>query len=211
MVLALLEGLVAGYVVEVSFSVKPTGGLTFVAIALLFVGGCAKRHPRTATIVEPPQALAVPSPPPRVILPPQPETQEPAEEEPQPTSPTRPRPRNQGRPATEQKSDVPKTEAAPQSPPPSPEPQPATTEKPNQDLQPADAAGETAIRQQIGRAKQDLNRVNYAGLSADMKAQYDQANRFLTLSEQNLREHNLLFASTLAEKAGQIAELLTRR
>src|SRR6188474_3568595 len=113
MVLALPEGLVAGYVVEVSFSVKPTGGLTFVAITLLLTAGCTKRHPHTATVVEPPQALAVPAPPPRVILPPQPETREPAEEEPQPTSPTRARPRNQGRTATAPKTDVPKTEAAP--------------------------------------------------------------------------------------------------
>jgi protein TonB len=150
----------------------------------------------------------VPAPPPRVILPPQPETPEPIEE-PQPASPARPRPRNQGRPATEPKTDAPKTEAPAQTPPPAPEPQ--QPEKPNQDLQPADAAGEAAIRKQIGRARQDLNRVHYAGLSSDMKAQYDQANRFLTLSEQNLKEHNLLFASTLAEKAGAIAELLTRR
>jgi hypothetical protein len=191
----------------VSFFVKARGNIGSIAVALLLAAGCANRHPRTATIIEPPPALAVPPPPPRVILPPQPETPEPIEE-PQPTSPSRPRPRNQGRPTTETKTDVPKTEAPPQTPPPAPEPAP---EKPNQDLQPADAAGENAIRQQIGRARQDLKRVNYAGLSADMKAQYDQANRFLTLSEQNLKEHNLLFASTLADKAGAIAEMLTRR
>jgi hypothetical protein len=188
--------------------VKSSGGLTVIAMTLLLVAGCAKRHPRTATVIEPPPPLAVPTPPPRVILPPQPEPQEPIEE-PQPASPTRPRPRNQGRPATEPKTDAPKVEAPPQPAPPAPEPQPP--EKPNQDLQPADAAGEAAIRQQIARARQDLNRVNYSGLSADMKAQYDQANRFLALSEQNLKEHNLLFASTLADKAGAIAEILTRR
>ena len=135
---------------------KPSGAIVTVSFALVFAAGCANRHPRTATVIDPPQPLTVPAPPPRVILPPQPE-------------------------------------------------------KPNQDLQPADAAGEAAIRQQIGRARQDLKRVHYAGLSSDMKAQYDQANRFLALSEQNLKEHNLLFASTLAEKAGAIAELLTRR
>jgi hypothetical protein len=188
--------------------VKARGIIGSIAMALLLTAGCANRHPRTATIIDPPQPLAVPAPPPRVILPPQPETPEPIEE-PQPTSPSRPRPRTQGRPTTEPKTDVPKAEAPPQTPPPAPEAQ--APEKPNQDLQPADAAGENAIRQQIGRARQDLNRVHYAGLSADMKAQYDQANRFLTLSEQNLKEHNLLFASTLANKAGAIAEMLTRR
>jgi outer membrane biosynthesis protein TonB len=192
------------------FFVKSSGGLTGVALAMVLAAACANRHPKTATVIEPPQALAVPPPPPRVILPPQPEAPEPVEE-PQPASPTRPRPRNQGRPATtEPKTDAPKAEAPTQpTPPATPEAQPP--EKPNQDLQPADAAGENAIRRQIGRARQDLNRVNYAGLSADMKAQYDQANRFLALSEQNLREHNLLFASTLADKAGAIAEMLTRR
>jgi outer membrane biosynthesis protein TonB len=189
-------------------SLKARGSIGSVALALLLTTGCANRHARTATVIELPQPLAVPAPPPRVILPPQPETPEPVEE-PQPTNPTRPRPRTQGRPTTEPKTDVPKTEAPPQTPPPAPEPQPP--EKPNQDLQPADAAGENAIRQQIGRARQDLKRVNYAGLSADMKTQYDQANRFLALSEQNLKEHNLLLASTLADKAGAIAEMLTRR
>jgi len=191
------------------FSVKTLRGIAAVSLVLLMGVGCASRHPKTATVIEPPPPLAVPTPPPRVILPPQPETPEPVEE-PQPTSATRPRPRNQGRPATEPKTDAPKAEAPAQAAPPAaPEPQPP--EKPNQDLQPADAAGENAIRQQIGRARQDLNRVNYSGLSSDMKAQYDQANRFLALSEQNLKEHNLLFASTLADKAGAIAEMLTRR
>jgi hypothetical protein len=188
--------------------VKSSGAIVTVSFALVFAAGCANRHPRTTTIIDLPPPLTVPAPPPRVILPPQPETPEPIEE-PQPASPARPRPRNQGRPATEPKTDAPKTEAPAQTPPPAPEPQ--QPEKPNQDLQLADAAGEAAIRKQIGRARQDLNRVHYAGLSSDMKAQYDQANRFLTLSEQNLKEHNLLFASTLAEKAGAIAELLTRR
>jgi outer membrane biosynthesis protein TonB len=188
--------------------VKSSGAIGVIVVTLLVTGGCAKRNPRTATVIEPPQPLAVPAPPPRVILPPQPETPEPVEE-PQPTSPARPRPRNHGRPATEPKNDAPKAETPPQTPPPAAEP--PAPEKPNQDLQPADAAGEAAIRRQIGRARQDLNRVNYSSLSSDMKAQYDQANRFLVLSEQNLKEHNLLFASTLADKAGQIAELLTRR
>ena len=189
---------------------KVPAGIGSVAL-LLLLAGCAHRHPKTATVIEPPQPLAVPAPPPRVILPPQPEAQEPVEE-PQPTNASRPRPRNQGRPTTEApKTDTPKAEVPPQaSPTPAPESQPQP-EKPSQDLQPADAAGEAAIRQQIGRARQDLKRVNYAGLSTDMKTQFDQAKRFLDLSEQNLKEHNFLLASTLADKAGAIAELLTRR
>jgi hypothetical protein len=171
----------------------------------LTVAGCAQKRPHIAA-VEPPQALDVPPPPPRVIVPPQPEPLAAVEEQ-QPASPTRPRP-----PRTAPRADA-KNEPRPETT--TPEPRPATPEappeKPNQDLQPVDAAGETAIRQQIGRARQDLNKVDYAALSNDLKTQYDTANRFLTLSEQALKEHNLLFASTLADKAGAIAALLTRR
>jgi outer membrane biosynthesis protein TonB len=173
---------------------------------LILAAGCVHRSPRTATVIEPPQPLAVPPPPPRVILPPEPEAP-PLVEDPQPASPTRPRVRTQPR-NTDVKTEPPKTETPPETHPPTPE---TPAEKPNQDLQPADAAGEAAIRQQIGRARQDLSKVNYTGLSNDMKTQYDQASRFLALSEQNLKEHNLLFASTLADKAGAIAEMLIRR
>ena len=57
----------------------------------------------------------------------------------------------------------------------------------------------------MARATQTLGQVNYAGLSNDMKAQFDTANRFLALAEQALKEGNLLFASTLTDKAGAIA------
>ena len=74
---------------------------------------------------------------------------------------------------------------------------------------PANAAGVAAVRQQMARASQNLGHVNYAGLSNDMKAQYDTANRFLALADQALKEGNLLFASTLVDKAGAIASLIT--
>jgi outer membrane biosynthesis protein TonB len=178
---------------------------TVATVALLVPAlGCAQRHARTAAVIEPPQPLAVPPPPPRVILPPQPDEPPPVED-PQPL-PTRPRTRPQ--PRSDAKTEPPKAETPAETHPQTPD---TPVEKPNQDLQPADAAGEAAIRQQIGRARQDLNKVNYAGLSNDMRAQYDQSNRFLVLAEQNLKEHNLLYASTLADKAGAIAEMLTRR
>jgi hypothetical protein len=53
--------------------------------------------------------------------------------------------------------------------------------------------------------------VNYAGLSNDLKVQYDTAKRFITLGEQALREQNVVFAATLADKAAAIATLLLRR
>ena len=73
------------------------------------------------------------------------------------------------------------------------------------------AASEGTIRQQLIRAATDLNHVDYVALSADAKAQYDTAKRFITLGDQALKEQNLIFAATLADKAGAIATLLLRR
>jgi outer membrane biosynthesis protein TonB len=164
--------------------------------------GCAqKTHAQTRA--EPPATLDVPQPPPRVVVPPQPEAPEVVEET-QPPSPARPRP---ARPAQrpEAKPDPARQDAASEpapvlEPPPTPETKPA---------HPADAAGVAAVRQQMSRASQNLGHVNYAGLSNDMKAQYDTANRFLALADQALKEGNLLFASTLVDKAGAIASLIT--
>ncbi len=154
--------------------------------------------------VEPPPALVVPSPPPRVIVPPQPEP--PAQvEDAQPPSPARSRPQRASAPRQESRPET-KPESAPEAPAPAPE---ATNPAPEKPPTPADAAGVAAVRQQMGRATQNLTQVNYAGLSNDMKTQYDTANRFLALAEQALKEGNLLFASTLADKAGAIAALLT--
>ena len=71
--------------------------------------------------------------------------------------------------------------------------------------------GDGAVRQQLTKAQEDLKRVDYVALSNDLKAQYETAKRFITLGEQALREQNLIFAATLAEKAGAIATLLLRR
>jgi hypothetical protein len=77
-------------------------------------------------------------------------------------------------------------------------------------MQPGDR-GEAAVRQQLGKASEDLQKVNYRVLSNDLKAQYDTARRFITLGEQALKDQNLSFAATLADKAGAIATLLLRR
>ena len=163
--------------------------------------------PKTAHVqarVEPPPALVVPTPPPRVIVPPQPEP--PAQvEDTQPPSPARSRPQRAAAPRQEAKPEA-KPESAPAEATTTPETAPPAPEKPPT---PADAAGVAAVRQQMGRATQNLTQVNYPGLSNDMKTQYDTANRFLALAEQALKEGNLLFASTLADKAGAIAALLT--
>jgi hypothetical protein len=73
------------------------------------------------------------------------------------------------------------------------------------------AATEGTIRQQLTRAARDLNRVDYVGLSADAKAQYDTAKRFMVLADQAIRDHNFVFARTLADKAAVIAGVLSNR
>ena len=170
-----------------------------------FGAGCAEKVVKAEVRAEPPAALDVPQPPPRVIVPPQPDA--PAQvEDTTPPSPARthaPRP-----PRPESKPDTARTDVA-EAPPAAetPQPQPQPGSKPVQ----ADAASVAAVRQQMARATQTLAQVNYAGLSNDMKAQFDTANRFLALAEQALKEGNLLFASTLTDKAGAIASLLTGR
>jgi len=169
-----------------------------------FGAGCAEKVVKAEVRVEPPAALDVPQPPPRVIVPPQPDAPAPVEDT-TPPSPARthspkPTPRPESKPDTA-RTDVAEAPAAAETP------QPAQESKPV----PADAASVAAVRQQMGRATQTLGQVNYAGLSNDMKAQFDTANRFLALAEQALKEGNLLFASTLTDKAGAIASLLTGR
>ena len=177
--------------------------------ALLTVSAaCApKVHPQTR--VEPPPALTVPVPPPRLVVPPQPEPAPLPETESEPPAATHARPARPARPEGSHPEPARQEPAADQSKPPQPETPPAPAA--NTDLQPADAAGASAIRQQMSAASQNLAKVNYATLSPDMRAQYDTASRFLALADQALKERNLLFASTRADKAGAIASLLTGR
>lgn len=167
--------------------------------------GCAEKVVKAETRVEPPAVLEVPLPPARVIVPPQPDL--PAEvEDTTPPSPARahaprPTPRPESKPDTARPDTAAEAPSAPETPPAPSENKPV----------PADAASVAAVRQQMARATQTLAQVNYPGLSNDMKAQFDTANRFLALAEQALKEGNLLFASTLTDKAGAIASLLTGR
>jgi hypothetical protein len=61
----------------------------------------------------------------------------------------------------------------------------------------------------LARASRDLTRVDYARLTVDGRAQYDQSRRFSQQAEQALRDRNVVFAATLADKAATLAaELL---
>ncbi len=184
--------------------------LTFVLLALA-AAGCARTHAKT----EPERpGLEMPTPPPHVVPPPEPEkpaqTPPPEPETPQPR-PTRPRasaPRS-----TEPKVEAPKPEKKPEPPPPTevkPLP-PAPTPTLQPALPTAPTEMERQVREQLSQAARDLARVDYGGLNADGKSQYDTAKRFIEQADQALRDKNLVFAQKLAEKAAGLAAVLLGR
>ena len=108
----------------------------------------------------------------------------------------------------------------PTAKPEAPKPEPARTEPerpmgppPALTLQPVPGAQtktETSIRALMSRTVQDLQRVNYAALDADGRAQFDTARRFLSQAEESLKGGNLAFAGKLADKAATMASVLVR-
>lgn len=79
-------------------------------------------------------------------------------------------------------------------------------------LKPGDAAmSEKAIRDRVASASRDLARIDYRRLSSPRRSQYDQSKRFVEQAEQAIREQNLVFAATLADKAAVLAAELAGR
>lgn len=193
-------------------SVFPAGGRGF-ALAVLTVlvsigaatAGCGKL--RAATQPDLP-ALDTPPPPPRVIEPVQVEVPAtPANQGTEDQSPARqpPRPapaRTEPRPAPPPRADrEPEREGAK-----------AEESRPSRTLQTGDSGSvsERAVRDELARASADLQRIDYRGLSPNLKEQYDVAKRFIQQSEEALKAGNLVYASTLAGKAAEIAGVLPR-
>jgi hypothetical protein len=174
-----------------------------VAIALA-LSGCAKA--RAATVPEGPP-LQVPAPPERVLAPveePAVAAAAPVPETPAVAPPVRPaRP-----PAAEARPAPPPSAAAPPAPPAAAPPAaPRDLRAPS----PANVATERSVRDLLARAARDINQVDYSRLSAEGRTQYEQSKRFSIQAEQALRERNLIFAATLADKAATLAaELLGR-
>ena len=173
-------------------------------------GACAKAQAKAPTKSVPDgPPLAVPAPPARVLAP----VDEPAvadagaaiDTPPDPTpiaAPPRTAPR------------LPQRRAEPERPA---ETAPAAAEGPAEprDLRPTspalDAAAEREVRDTLARAARDLARVDYGRLTADARSQYDQSKRFTQQAEQALRDRNVVFAVTLADKAATLAAGLTGR
>ena len=188
------------------------------ALAAVLAGalsGCAKARAHTEPDLPP---LAVPVPPERSLPPLEGgpiEAAVPAA--PQPPPPARPAPRPRTEPrngdtlarADAAAVDPARAETAADASPPPEEPATAPTLR----LMPGgeSPASEERVRQQISRAQQDLTHVDYKALNADAREQYDTAKRFVAVAEQAIKDRNLIFAQTLADKAATIAAVLLRR
>jgi hypothetical protein len=181
------------------------------AVLLLAAGGCMRAQARVIPELPP---LDVPAPPPRIVeavVPePPPLPAEPQEE--LPVDPPRPRAQT---PA--QRTETPKPEPPRVETPPPPEPPRAAEEskQPQGTLQTSPAGSEVqlerTIKDLLGRAMANLSRVDYAGLNADARTQYDQARRFISQAQDAVREKNLVFAQNLADKANTLAAQLSGR
>ena len=178
--------------------------LAFCILPLALLGGaCAKARAESAPDGPP---LQIPRPPEHVLVPVEPPVETASIPEPEPPAPpTATAPRTPvARPAPPAKPQpVAPVAVAPPAQPPTAEPRELTAPSP------ASGANERSVRDLLTRASRDLNRVDYSRLSADSRAQYEQSKRFSEQAEQALKERNLIFAATLADKAATLAaELL---
>jgi outer membrane biosynthesis protein TonB len=156
--------------------------------------------------------LAVPPPPERDIESTDVEAPPPPPPEPTPEAPRTAPPRPRPAPPREQpRAEPPKPEPPPTEAP-KPEEAPRGTPSPLQTT-PATAEGELerGVRATLTRAANELNRIDYRGLNADAKIQYDTAKRFIKQADDAVRSKNLVFAKNLADKAATIADQLAGR
>jgi hypothetical protein len=173
----------------------------------VWTGACARLHARTAG-----PALETPVPPPRVI----PKASPPIESQPIVASP----PVGEVQPAAPTTINPPDTAPPPPVPQPTVAPPPVATERP---AQPAAAeppptlqtsanptAAENHTRTVLQAATRDLDRIDVRTLSADAKAQYDIARRYVEQAGDALNEKKFEFAQQLADKAATLAALLQR-
>lgn len=167
------------------------------------VGACAKARARTEPVMP---VLAPPPPPPRII--------ETYHEEPVPTVEPGPVDAALITPPSRPPARPPAVRTEPPKPEPArTEPGRPTSAPPALTLKPAPgvaAKTEASIRELLGRARRDLQQVNYAALGADGRAQYDTARRFMDQAEEALKGGNLAFAGKLADKAATMGAVLVR-
>ena len=172
----------------------------------LSAAGCARLHARTIG-----PALETPAPPARVV----PSAREPIESQPIVASPPVGEVQTSPPPAIKpQDSPAPAPVPAPApAPPVAAERPPAQIPEPPPTLQTTanPVAAEQRTRASLANATRDLGRIDVRTLSADAKAQYDIARRFIAQATQALNASNFEFAQQLADKAATLAALLQKR
>lgn len=178
---------------------------SLVVCAVVSSVGCATT--KAAGPVDGPP-LAIPPPPTRVVAPPEPDTSSavasPAADEP-------------AKPAERRRTYRPRGETPAKTEPKKPNPPPVVVETPAPPaaLQTAPAASQgeigRRIRDTIALAEQNLGRVRTGTLDRGALEQYNTARRFLRQAREALKDKNLVYAQTLADKAATIASDLSRR
>ena len=174
-----------------------------VVLLLTASAGCARA--RAASVPNGPP-LQVPEPPPRVLAP----VDEAVVATPAAAEVPPPEATSRGAPATAETRPQPSAPASAPPPPPAPA-APAETRELRAARGSANAATERGVRDLLARAARDLGRIDYRRLSAEEKATYDQSRRFSQQALQALKERNVAFAETLADKAATLAAELPIR
>ena len=166
-------------------------GWALAAALVAGAAGCASAQAAGTVPAGPP--LAVPEAPPRVVTAPTVESAEASVPEVVVVEPAAaPEP-------------APTTEAAPPAAASAAEAEPP----PIRNLRAGGGAGDDAalasIRTQLRRTARELEAVDYNALTGSGRLQYEQSRRFAQQAETALRDRNLAYAATLAEKAAALA------
>ena len=186
-------------------TMKRLGCAVVVALALA-ASACASAQARS----EPGgPALASPAPPPRAIVPVE-IVEEPAAPPALPSPapgivrPSSRRPAAKPERPAEKPAEKPDPAAVPAQPvAPAPPPPLQTTANVKE-------VSET-IRKRMDKASGVLDGIDYPGLSAELKAQFDSARRFIEQAGEALKVMNLVFAEQLADKAATLAAALAQK
>jgi hypothetical protein len=204
------------------FMKRPVSFFCLGAVVLPLLSGCA--HAQARTVAEMPP-LDVPAPPPRAVEPTTADVAQPLGPVgplSEPARNTPPRPARAAAPST--------APAAPRSDVARPDGQRGDAAAPGDAAKPADDSArppapqtlqttpaqqegevEARIRGVLSQAAGNLNRIDYAKLSTNLKSQYDSARSFVRLSEEALQAKNFPYAATLADKAAELAAQLAGR
>jgi outer membrane biosynthesis protein TonB len=181
------------------------------AVCVVALSGCVHTQAKAAPNSPP---LDTPVAPPRDVTPVDMEAPAPVPlpEEPARRTPSRARPPQREVPRPEPKPEPPKPE--PPAPPVEPTKAPDEPAKPPTTLQTTPAGSEGEVERSItvvlARASNDLKRIDYRGLSADARNQYDTVKSLVRQAESAMhaKNPNLVFAKTLADKAAALAAQL---